>query len=419
MAQISRSTKVGGGTTLSSNTLARAVDVETDILTMFNAHNNHDTGTSKWQVGSFENSSSTVLIANNSSGTNDIVDFRDNGTSAFKVADAGVATFAPGGTTKAVVNSSGITLSNSATIAMGSAKITGLAAATTAGDALRYEHLNRLASYRRPTLLYRDATTVNVELGTATNSTSSVDVLFRDGDLRSVTDTNYYRFDITRNASLTGTKQSGLRTSLSEAVNTWYAIYAVKASDDSSIWVAVGDTTQPSNGANVTTLNSAYGTDGWVYLGMIRNGDNAGATGDILAFAYDGHWCQFTNATNNTAVGSPGVGLRLASTGGATTLTYSYSAGTGATNIPTQAGRASYMGCWATVTGKTLLNAAGTIVHHQQIYASGVGQQLVTIAASEGVQLQNGPGSSIAYTIQLAGFADKPLAGYHSSPYAG
>ena len=92
MAQITRSTKVGGGTTLQSNTLARAADVEADVLTLFNAHNNHDAGTSKWQVGSFENATSTVVIANNSTGTNDILDLRDNGTSVFKVADGGTIT---------------------------------------------------------------------------------------------------------------------------------------------------------------------------------------------------------------------------------------------------------------------------------------------------------------------------------------
>lgn len=89
MAQLTRSTKIGGGTVLQANTLARAIDVETDILTLFNAHNNHDAGTSKWQVGSFENATSTVVIANNSTGTNNIFEARDNGTAVFTIADGG------------------------------------------------------------------------------------------------------------------------------------------------------------------------------------------------------------------------------------------------------------------------------------------------------------------------------------------
>lgn len=90
--QISRSTKVGGGTTLTSNTLARAVDIETDMLNLYTNWNAHDAGTSKWQVVSVENSSSTPLVINNSTGTNDIVDFRDNGTSVFKISDGGRVT---------------------------------------------------------------------------------------------------------------------------------------------------------------------------------------------------------------------------------------------------------------------------------------------------------------------------------------
>lgn len=182
MAQISRSTKINGGTTLTANTLARAADVETDMLTVFNAHNNHDAGTSAWTVVKAEGSSSIPLVANNSSGTQNIVNFQDNGTNVLSIADGGTTTvratdggtskalivnngtstgnileaqdngtaaltladggtltYAPGGTTKIVGSTGGLVLSNSATIAMGSAKITGLAAATTAGDAVRYE----------------------------------------------------------------------------------------------------------------------------------------------------------------------------------------------------------------------------------------------------------------------------------------
>lgn len=50
MATVSRSTKISGGTTLQSATVARAADVETDMLTLFNAHNNHDSGASRWTV---------------------------------------------------------------------------------------------------------------------------------------------------------------------------------------------------------------------------------------------------------------------------------------------------------------------------------------------------------------------------------
>jgi hypothetical protein len=102
------------------------------------AHNDHDTGTSKWGTVSAENATTTPLISNNSTGTNNIAELRDNGTAVVTVADGGTTTFAPGGTTKAVINSSGIVLSNSATIAMGSAKITGLADGSASGDAIHF-----------------------------------------------------------------------------------------------------------------------------------------------------------------------------------------------------------------------------------------------------------------------------------------
>lgn len=94
MAQISRSTKVGGGTVLQANTLARAADVETDVLTLFNAHNNHDSGTSSWTVVKAEGSSSVPLISNNSTGTQNIFEAKDNGTTVVSVADGGAVAIA-------------------------------------------------------------------------------------------------------------------------------------------------------------------------------------------------------------------------------------------------------------------------------------------------------------------------------------
>jgi len=92
MAQISRSTKVNGTTTLASSTLARAVDVETDAATLVAAHNNHDNGVSIWSVLSSNNASSIPLLVDNLNGTQNIVNFRDNGTNVLTVADGGLTT---------------------------------------------------------------------------------------------------------------------------------------------------------------------------------------------------------------------------------------------------------------------------------------------------------------------------------------
>lgn len=114
MAQISRSTKVNGGTTLASNTLARAADVETDMLTLFNAHNNADTGTTKWTVVSVEGSSSVPLVVSNSSGTQNIANFQDNGSNVLTVADGGTTTVTAtnGGSSKALVVNNGTSTGN-------------------------------------------------------------------------------------------------------------------------------------------------------------------------------------------------------------------------------------------------------------------------------------------------------------------
>lgn len=175
MAQISRSTKIGGGTTLSSNTLARAADVETDMLTLLNAHNNHDTAASAWTAVSASGSTTVPLSVDNSSGTQNIANFKDNGTTVLSVADGGTVTIAPAGTTKVVANSSGLTLSNSATIAMGTAKITGLAAATTTGDAVRFEQLILKAAPVIATDTTATSTTTNIAGGGAsTNTVASI-----------------------------------------------------------------------------------------------------------------------------------------------------------------------------------------------------------------------------------------------------
>lgn len=188
-------------------------------------------------------------------------------------------------------------------------------------DPTQSKGLSTLVKYRRPTLVWSSITQVNVDDVMTTNQ---VDILFPDGEYRSETSSTLYNFVITRNAVLTGSKQSGLRTGLSEATNTWYAIYAVKAQDSTGI-VAVGDTTLPRR-ANISTLNTAYGTNSWIYLGVIANGNNSNATGDIFKFSQSGSTTRLDRALTTGNVASM-TGIRLASTASATTLTWTYAAG--------------------------------------------------------------------------------------------
>lgn len=82
--------------TFTDGTDAYGSQVENEFTSIFNAWNNHDAGTSKWTVVSTLNASAVPLIADNSSGTNDIVNFKDNGTTVFKIADGGNATLGTG-----------------------------------------------------------------------------------------------------------------------------------------------------------------------------------------------------------------------------------------------------------------------------------------------------------------------------------
>jgi hypothetical protein len=379
MAQVTRSTKVGGGTVLQSNTLARATDVETDMLTLFSAHNNHDDGTSKWQVLSAENSSSTVAILNNSTGTNDILDCRDNGSSVFKVADGGTVTL----TGALIVPTITVT-----TLTHG------------------------LIGYRQPNLKYVSATAVDVESNTGTSNQTTV--LFRDGSLRSVTEdtasTNKYRrFLITAAAEFTsGTEDSGLRSGISEVANTRYAIYAVKSVIDATKFVLAGDTTFPTQ-SNVATLNTRYGTSGWVFLGYLFNGNGQAGSSDIMDFLQAGPSMDFRN-TNSAGVGA-GLGILMATTAGATTLTYTYAAGSGNAQIPDTITKVHWGVHWESVAGGVIAKDAGGA----RTYITQDGNSATHIngywsAATEGVALSNGPASSEAQDIFMRSYFDSALA---------
>jgi hypothetical protein len=90
--------------------------LETEIDNIINTHNSLDSGTSKWTVVNTSNASSTPLISDNSSGTNNIAEFKDNGTAVWTIADGG-------------------------NLVSASKKITGLAAGSATGDAATYEQL--------------------------------------------------------------------------------------------------------------------------------------------------------------------------------------------------------------------------------------------------------------------------------------
>lgn len=292
-----------------------------------------------------------------------------------------------------------------ANIAAGSFKITGLAAGSSDGDSVRYEQVKSLWGYRRPVLQYVSATTVDAEANNPAASSTSRSVYFSDGDFRTVTSSTLYRFDITRNAALSGSKQSGLRSGLSEASDTWYALYAVKATDNATDWVLVGDTVLPLV-ANYATLNSNFGTNGWVYLGMIRNGDSASGGGDIVPFTMTGN---ITTFTVNASSALPGIQFAT----GNDPQTYTYAAGTGDLQVPNNLTHI----IWGTRANGTASATAVSIADSGGSYFCGLfgmngathNVQYRHIAAStEGCQISV-TGATATVFIFVSGFIDGAL----------
>ena len=296
---------------------------------------------------------------------------------------------------------------------------------TSALEVATKQYVDAYANYRRPQLTYISATLVDVAVNTGTANTTKI--VFPDGNYRSVTEdtsssNKYRRFDITATAEFSsGTEDSGLRSGLSETTNTWYALYAVKSTINTANFVLVGDTTTAVIG-NVSTLNGRYGTNGWVYLGYIRNGDNAGVTGDIIEFDMAGNVTYFRNelATGSTGmtVGTSRGGYIVAVTAAATSLAYSYSLGTGATAIPDNITHVDWSyGVLAAGAGAIhLLNSAGGYYYRR--YAGGSLEQYNNIwaSAAEGLQITTSGGGSTKFYISVAAFNDL-LLGVGSNPF--
>lgn len=269
-----------------------------------------------------------------------------------------------------------------------------------------------LFKYRRPTLLFSSVTQVNLETG-LTGTSGQAAILFPDGDYRTDSNTTHINFVITRNAALSGSAQSGLRTSLSEATNTWYALYAVKVTDSSTDFVVVGDTLLPLQ-ANYSSLNTNFGTNGWVYLGMIRNGDQSGTTGDILAFAQSGDFTMFYNTVS--AVDANCRGILLASSASVSSVTYSLSSGTSGAVIPNQVLQVFWTGVYN--PGSTGVVTATNSGNNYRILgitnqSTSVGVLATWGPAVHGFRLESPASSNLR--ILITGFTDSAL-GIASNP---
>jgi len=276
--------------------------------------------------------------------------------------------------------------------------------------------LKDLLTYRRPDLEWVSITEIGVAPNTYRLSATEIVVMFPDGEMRRVlgSDTNLRRMNITETAANTGTLNSGLRSGISEAANTWYAIYAWKSLDNDGKFVLVGDTTPPSI-SNYATLNTRYGENAWVFLGYVRNGMNVfGGSGqdlDLLRFNQHAGVTIFV-----TSVGSRypmGTTLAGNTTG---TLNYTPTTGMGTTDLPDTIGHVKW-GTQISGTGSGLgFSITGGVLPTNGFLFEDSGKTSVAYMGVEvwypktyGLELKNT--ITQAMTINCAGFIDLALVG--------
>lgn len=264
--------------------------------------------------------------------------------------------------------------------------------------------------YRRPNLKFVSVTAVDVEANTSTANQTCV--IFPD-ERRCVTENTgassvNRRFTITETASNSGTKNSGLAAGEAEANNTWYALYAWKVSDNSTDFVVVGTTNTP-NITNYARLNTLFGENAWLYLGMIHNGDGAAAAADIIAFTQTGGVTLFRNV--GTGQNLSGPGYTLTASAGAVTLTYTYAAGTAAGQIPDHVGQAYFNagGSGLTNQGYKFADSSGARLYLQVSSINPI-QTAYWVPATEGVNISNTSSTSVTMDIRIAGYTDNVLS---------
>lgn len=287
-------------------------------------------------------------------------------------------------------------------------------APTAATDVAIKSYVDKLNSYRHPVLQYSSGTVVNLEAGI--NGTSGqAQILFPDGTLR--TDSTAARINLTmsQTAAFSGTAQSGIDTGAVSA-NTWYSIYAAKVTDSSTNFVTTASLLTPVQ-ANMATLNTRFGTSGWVYLGVLPYGDKSAATTAIPKFVMCGNKIAFYNSVT-AASGATTRGVRLANTAGAVSLTWTYASGTDLSTgqVPAQIIIGDFFVGMASSTALSVADAANAI----NLFTTNLGAATLNglvipnLAVAQGVR--SNPSGSTAQDVILQAYLDLVL-GVGANPF--
>lgn len=175
--------------------------------------------------------------------------------------------------------------------------------------------INRiLSAYQKPVLVWQATDSVSVENNTTIANETLI--MFPTGPIavtENIGSTHKFRKLLTTatangyDSAHTGAADSGIRSGLALAANTWYYTYAVRVrygSDAGNNFILVLDDTSPVQ-ANEATLNTRYGTSEWVYLGCVRRGYGASSTSTTaickFQMTHQGWTVVYANDTNDLA----------------------------------------------------------------------------------------------------------------------
>lgn len=199
------------------------------------------------------------------------------------------------------------------------------------------------AKYRRPRLIYHSSQKVDMEIGLDGTASDGV-VLFPNGSKYTVSVGTPTKLvcDLTKNANNgNGVQQSGIRPTEVLTNQSWYNFYAVISTmtGNTTDFILIASTFQPTQ-ANYASLNTFFGTNSWVYLGILPYGNGVSGSFDnnILSFRQSGNFTIFRSTATN------GVAGPLFSNGSVTNNLWFYVVGTSVTVAPAQV-TVAYMNC--------------------------------------------------------------------------
>lgn len=248
----------------------------------------------------------------------------------------------------------------------------------------------------------------------------TVPVTFPDGVNRLPAAGGKYQFKHTHLLIYTnpsGSNQGGFRQYLTPTGNAWYYLYAIKCPNAPGEYVLGADDQSPVTAK--ASLDGWYGVNGWVYMGLIRDGDNLTRSTTILWFKQSGPHTIFESRSDDSSQWSlNGVKYARAASGN---LTYTPTVGTGATDIPETMGIIDWHYAYA-VSGASVdqmisytmaTDDSGFALNMYEKYmqdSDGAHIDKITLGSEQGLGIQIGsPNGSVATQFNICGWVDTLL----------